>query len=83
MILVGAGIGDLSITVAGLNALRAADVVLHDRLVPASLLGEARGDALVLDVGVRGGEAGAAGRQGEISRRMIEEPGNEVNTMYH
>ena len=71
VILVGAGIGDLSITVAGVEALRAADVVLHDRLVPASLLAEARGDAMVIDVGVRGGEAGAAGRQAEISRRMI------------
>ena len=72
MILVGAGIGDLSITVAGLDSLRTADVVLHDRLVPASLLAEARGDAMVLDVGVRGGEEGAEGRQAEISRRMIE-----------
>ena len=71
VVLVGAGIGDLSITVAGVEALRAADAVLHDRLVPASLLAEARGDAMVIDVGVRGGEAGAAGRQAEISRRMI------------
>ena len=66
MILVGAGIGERLITVAGLDALRMADAVLHDRLVPASLLAEARGDAIVLDVGVRGGEEGAEGRQAEI-----------------
>ena len=71
VILVGAGIGERSITVAGLDTLRAADAVLHDRLVPASLLGEARGDALVIDVGVRGGEAAAAGRQVRIAEQMI------------
>jgi uroporphyrin-III C-methyltransferase len=49
--LVGAGPGDPGlITVRGLRALRAADVVLHDRLVAAELLAEVRAGAEVLDV---------------------------------
>ncbi len=71
MVLVGAGLGDRLITVAGLEALRAADVVLHDRLVSPRLIAEARGGALVIDVGVRGGAGGAEGRQGRIAERMI------------
>ena len=70
--LVGAGLGERLITVAGLEALRAADAVLHDRLIAAGLLAEAREGALVIDVGVRGGEGGAERRQAEILRRMIE-----------
>jgi len=50
--LVGAGPGDPSlITVAGLEALRRADVVLYDRLAPQELLAEAPRDALLLDAG--------------------------------
>jgi len=50
--LVGAGPGDPGlITVAGLEALRRADVVLYDRLAPPELLAEARADALLLDAG--------------------------------
>lgn len=71
VILVGAGLGDRLIAVAGLDAVRAGDVVLHDRLVSPRLVAEARGDALVIDVGVRGGEGGAEGRQGRIAERMI------------
>ena len=71
MILVGAGLGDRLIAVAGLEAVQAGDVVLHDRLVSPRLVAEARGDALVIDVGVRGGEGGAEGRQGRIAERMI------------
>lgn len=49
---VGAGPGDPDlITVKGLRRLREADVVIHDRLVSAELLGEARVDAEVIDVG--------------------------------
>lgn len=72
VVLVGAGVGERLITVAGVEALRAADVVLHDRLVAPGLLAEARDGALVIDVGVRGGEAGADRRQGRIAERMIE-----------
>ena len=50
--LVGAGPGDPElITVAGLAALRQADVVVYDRLAPAALLREVRGDALLIDAG--------------------------------
>lgn len=50
--LVGGGPGDPGlITVAGMEALRRADVVVHDRLSPPELLKEARPDALLLDAG--------------------------------
>jgi uroporphyrin-III C-methyltransferase len=49
--LIGAGPGDPElITVRGLRILQAADVVLHDRLIPAELLDEARTDAEIIDV---------------------------------
>jgi uroporphyrin-III C-methyltransferase len=53
--LVGAGPGaaDL-ITVRGLRLLQSADVVLHDSLISAELLTEARADAEVISVGKRG-----------------------------
>lgn len=50
--LVGAGPGDPNlITVAGLAALRGADVVVYDRLAAAALLHEARAGALLIDAG--------------------------------
>src|SRR5919106_1557928 len=50
--LVGAGPGDPDlITVAGLAALRRADVVVYDRLAAPALLREARADALLIDAG--------------------------------
>ncbi len=50
--IVGAGPGDPGlITVKGLECLRAADVVVHDRLVDKDLLKEAREDARLIDVG--------------------------------
>jgi uroporphyrin-III C-methyltransferase len=52
VILVGGGPGDPGLlTVAGLAAIRAADVLVVDRLAPLAALQEARSDALVLDVG--------------------------------
>jgi uroporphyrinogen III methyltransferase/synthase len=54
--LVGAGPGDPGlVTVRGLEALRAADVVVHDRLVCTALLEEAPRDALRIDAGKRAG----------------------------
>ena len=51
--LIGAGPGDPGLmTVRGLECLRRADVVVHDHLIPPRLLGEARRDAELLDVGV-------------------------------
>src|SRR3954465_6898260 len=50
--LIGAGPGDPGlITVRGQQYLAAADVVLHDHLVPAGLLPSARADAEQIDVG--------------------------------
>ncbi len=50
--LVGAGPGDPGlITGRGLELLRVADVVVHDRLVAAELLEEVRPEAEVIDVG--------------------------------
>jgi uroporphyrin-III C-methyltransferase len=52
---VGAGPGDPDlITLRGLKRLRCADVVLHDALLPAELLAEARPDAERVYVGKRG-----------------------------
>lgn len=54
--LVGAGPGDPGlITVAGLEALRAADVVVYDSLAGEELLNEAGKGAELIDVGKRGG----------------------------
>lgn len=50
--LVGAGPGDPGlITVKGLHAIRRADVILYDRLIPMALLEDARNDAELIDVG--------------------------------
>lgn len=50
--LLGGGLGDPDlITVAGLKALRDADVIVHDRLAPLALLERVRPDAEVIDVG--------------------------------
>ena len=68
--LVGAGPGDPGlITVAGLDALRNADVVLHDALAPAALLREAPARAEVRGVGKRSGAHSAT--QAEIEALML------------
>jgi uroporphyrinogen III methyltransferase / synthase len=54
--LVGAGPGDPGLlTARAVQLLREADVVLHDRLIPAEALDVVRDDALVIDVGKVGG----------------------------
>lgn len=56
--LVGAGPGDPGlITVRGLEYLQNADVVIHDHLIPARLLKEARRGAELLDVGTAAPQA--------------------------
>jgi uroporphyrin-III C-methyltransferase len=51
VVLVGGGPGDPGLlTVAGLEALRTADVIVTDRLAPVSALAEARPDAVIIDV---------------------------------
>ncbi len=72
--LVGAGPGDPElITLAGVRALRGADVVLFDRLAHPDLLEEAPPHALRIDVGKSAGDA-AAGRgmtQREIDALIV------------
>ena len=70
--LVGAGPGapDL-ITLRGLAALRAADVVVYDSLAPPELLEEAPAAAERIDVGRRGHEEPTR-TQEDISKLLVE-----------
>ncbi|MFQ5430459.1 MAG: uroporphyrinogen-III C-methyltransferase [Phycisphaerae bacterium] len=69
--LVGAGPGDPGlITVRGRDCLRAADVVLYDRLIPFELLAETRDEAVLIDVGKAPGCAPLS--QETINERIIE-----------
>lgn len=69
--LVGGGPGDPGlITVRGLELLRRADVVMHDRLIGPELLGEARNGALLIDVGKGPGHAPYS--QAAINALLIE-----------
>jgi uroporphyrinogen III methyltransferase/synthase len=68
--LVGAGPGDPGLlTRRGAEVLADADVVVHDRLVPAAVVALARPGALVIDVGKRPGEPR---RQDEINALLVE-----------
>ncbi len=70
--LLGAGPGDPElITLRGLRRLRAADVVLHDRLTAPELLAETRTGAEIVDVGKRPGDQVQAAQR-RIERLMIE-----------
>jgi len=69
--LVGGGPGDPGlITVRGLEILRAADVIIHDRLIGKALLAEARRDAELIDVGKARGAHREA--QQEIHELLID-----------
>ncbi len=69
--LVGAGPGDPGlITVAGLEALRRADVVVYDRLVSFQLLAQARPDAELIYVGKLG--HGESTSQEAINALLVE-----------
>jgi uroporphyrinogen III methyltransferase/synthase len=69
--LVGAGPGDPGLlTARALELLRGADVVLHDKLIPAEALREVREDAIVIDVGKIGG--GAQVPQGDTNALLLE-----------
>jgi uroporphyrin-III C-methyltransferase/precorrin-2 dehydrogenase/sirohydrochlorin ferrochelatase len=68
--LVGAGPGDPGLlTLRALRALQQADVILADRLVSAEILGLARREAEVIDVGKQPGGHGA--RQSRINRLLV------------
>ncbi len=69
--LVGAGPGDPGLmTARSLELIAAADVIIHDRLIPASALDGARPDAKLIYAGKEGG--GAQVPQSEITRMLIE-----------
>lgn len=69
--LVGAGPGDPGlITVKGLDLIRRADVIIHDRLIPLELLAEARQGAELIDAGKAAGDHKI--RQPDINRLLVE-----------
>jgi uroporphyrin-III C-methyltransferase len=71
VVLVGGGPGDPGlITVAGLAAVRAADVLVTDRLAPLAVLADLRPGAEVIDVAKIPG--GRTTPQEEINRLLIE-----------
>jgi uroporphyrinogen III methyltransferase / synthase len=69
--LVGAGPGDPGLmTVRARELIAQADVVLHDQLIPPGALDGAREDAIVVDVGKRGG--GAQVPQDDTNAQLLE-----------
>jgi uroporphyrinogen III methyltransferase/synthase len=72
--LVGAGPGDPGLmTVRALELIARADVIVHDRLIPAGALAGARTDAEVLYAGKEGG--GPSASQDEIQDLLLEHGG--------
>ncbi|MHB1010144.1 MAG: uroporphyrinogen-III C-methyltransferase [Propionibacteriaceae bacterium] len=75
VILVGGGPGDPDLlTVGGLRALKAADVVLYDHLAPLTCLAETKPDAILLDVGKI--PRGCQTAQADINTLLIEHARN-------
>jgi len=71
VILVGGGPGDLGLlTVAGLEAVREADVIVCDRLAPLAALQHARPEALIIEVAKI--PRGASTSQQRINEILIE-----------
>ena len=69
--LVGAGPGDPGLmTARALELVASADVILHDRLIPAEALAGAREDAELLYVGKEPGDASVP--QGEIEDLLVD-----------
>jgi uroporphyrinogen III methyltransferase/synthase len=72
--LVGAGPGDPGLlTARALELIAQADVILHDRLIPAGALDGARTGVALIYVGKEGG--GPSMAQGEIDRLLVEHGG--------
>jgi uroporphyrin-III C-methyltransferase len=71
VVLVGGGPGDPGlITVSGLTAIRAADVVVHDRLAPLAVLDQVRAGTEIIDVSKIPGRATTP--QYEINRLLVD-----------
>jgi uroporphyrinogen III methyltransferase / synthase len=69
--LVGAGPGEPGLlTARAIELIGRADVILHDRLIPAEALAHARPDAQIVDVGKVGG--GEQTPQEETTRLLVE-----------
>jgi uroporphyrinogen III methyltransferase/synthase len=69
--LVGAGPGDPALlTARAIELIARADVILHDRLIPAEALAHARPEAEIVDVGKVGG--GEQTPQEETTRLLVE-----------
>ena len=69
--LVGAGPGDPGLlTVRALELIAAADVIVYDRLIPATALDGARADAQLIYVGKEGG--GPSVSQDDIQKLLLE-----------
>jgi len=78
--LVGAGPGDPGlITIAGLERIRAADVIVYDRLVSSRLLEHARADAELIYVGKVPGAENEHDQE-SINRTLVEKA-HEGNTV--
>lgn len=73
--LVGAGPGNPKLlTLAAVEAIRAAEVIIHDRLIPEETLNLATPSCRLLPVGKRGhGGDKESARQEDIEARMVEE----------
>ena len=73
--LVGAGPGEPDLlTLKALRLLRAADVIVHDRLIDSRILAEAKQAATLIDVGKAPGRTGRT--QSKISGLLIDEARN-------
>jgi uroporphyrinogen III methyltransferase/synthase len=69
--LVGAGPGDPGLmTARSLELIASADVIIHDRLIPAAALDGARADAMLIYAGKQG--HGPSMPQSEIDRLIVE-----------
>jgi uroporphyrinogen III methyltransferase / synthase len=75
--LVGTGPGDPGLlTARALELIEQAEVIIHDRLVPAEALARAPAGAQLIDVGKQGG--GPSASQPDINRLLVEHGGRMV-----
>jgi len=78
--LVGAGPGDPGLaTVRAIELIERADAIVHDRLIPRELLGRARPDAELIDVGKRPDDPGVG--QERINGLLVELAGKGLEVV--